>query len=102
MSPLAGSTTTASCAYRPSALTGCGSRIASRSNGSTSNTYPWSRSIPPSPATASVSSQVSQVRHGVTPPAQLVDVPAMPTRSLTRRPWASATTIVQPPAAPGS
>ena len=33
------------------------------------------------PARASVSSQVSQVPQGVTPPAQLVEVPATPTYS---------------------
>ena len=33
------------------------------------------------PALVSVSSQVSQVPHGVGPPAQLVEVPEMPTHS---------------------
>ena len=52
------------------------------------------------PALSSVSSQVSQVPHGVLPPAQLVAVPAMPTHSatLSRR----TSTTVQPPAAAGS
>ena len=51
-----------------------------------------------------VSSQVSQVPHGVTPPAQLRTVPEIPTHSAVRLPLPSVVITVQPLAftAPGS
>jgi hypothetical protein len=47
----------------------------------------------------SVSSQVSQVPHGVGPPAQLTAVPEMPTHSPKLRPCRSVSITVQPPPA---
>jgi hypothetical protein len=75
--------------------------LASRSNGSTSKTYPWSFWKAP-PARCSVSSQVSQVSHGVMPPAQLLCVPATLTYSRMRLPSLSTSMFVVPPFAPGS
>jgi hypothetical protein len=51
-----------------------------------------------------VSSQVSHVPHGVTPPAQLRTVPEMPTHSSRLLPLRSVVMTVQPLAffAPGS
>jgi hypothetical protein len=57
--------------------------------------------MPLTPALSEFSSQVSQVPQGVLPPAQLVEVPAMPTHSATR-PSGRTSTTVQPPAAAGS
>src|SRR4051794_28024980 len=58
--------------------------------------------MPLTPALSSVSSQVSQVPQGVRPPAQLVEVPAMPTHSATGPPCGCTSTTVQPPEAAGS
>ena len=49
-----------------------------------------------------ISSQVSQVFHGVMPPAQFVLVPARLTYSRTRLPCASTSIVVVPPWTPGS
>ncbi len=50
-----------------------------------------------------VSSHVSQLFHGVAPPAQLRMVPAMLERVLTRRPaFGSNVIVVVPPPAPSS
>ena len=55
------------------------------------------------PALASLSSQVSQLPHGVGPPAQLLIVPDRPTHSLRRRPErVTSMTVQPPPSAPGS
>ena len=59
----------------------------SAATGLTSKTNPWSF-VRPSPALSSVSSHVSQVPHGVTPPAQLLCVPATLTYSPSRSPLA--------------
>ena len=48
----------------------------------------WPLPVQAVPALVSVSSQVSQVPHGVGPPAQLVEVPEMPTHSPRLRPRA--------------
>jgi hypothetical protein len=49
--------------------------------------------------TTSVSSHVSQVSHGVAPPAQLVCVPARLTYSRMRVPCRSTSIVVVPPGA---
>ncbi len=56
---------------------------------------------PVRPAFASVSSQVSQVPQGVTPPAQLFTVPDTLTYSRTRSPAADSSMLVVPPPAAG-
>src|SRR5262249_12523839 len=96
---------------RPNALTGLGSWWADAPV-MISKTYPWFFSYMPvwpaadqvAPALMKVSSQVSQVPHGLTPPAQLRTVPEMPTHSDKGRPAPSVVTTVQPLAltAPGS
>jgi hypothetical protein len=63
---------------------------------------PWSLVYPLSPALSSVSSQVSQVRHGVGPPEQLMAVPPRLTYSLVELPCRSTTSVLVPPAAAGS
>ena len=64
----------------------------------------WPLPVQAAPALVSVSSQVSQVPHGVGPPAQLTSVPEMPTHSPWLAPGVSVSMTVQPPAlsAPGS
>jgi hypothetical protein len=65
--PVAGSMSTASCEKKPIPRIGVLDSSFSGSFGSTSKTYPC-------PVVRS-SSQVSQVPHGVAPPAQLLRVP---------------------------
>ena len=84
------------------ALSGVGFSLLATFTGSTSNTNPWSFVIPPSPVRSSVSSHVSHVPHGVTPPAQLVDVPARLTYSATTLSSSSSSVVVVPPIAAGS
>src|SRR3546814_5371388 len=68
--PVRGSTAAASCLKRPSAFSGSGSTIPLALAG-TSNTYPCGLSL-----SRKASSHDSQLPHGVTPPAQLIAVPA--------------------------
>ena len=80
-------------------------RTASSAPAGTSNTYPCG-AVQPRPGPKVVSSHVSQLRHGVVPPAQLIIVPPALTKSRTRtgRPSASIRTssVVVPPPASGS
>jgi hypothetical protein len=64
----------------------------------------WPPADQVAPALMKISSQVSQVPHGVTPPAQLRTVPEIPTHSAVGFPAPSVVITVQPPAfgAPGS
>ena len=105
MTPVVGCTATASWAKRPRNLSGtvAWARL-SAGSGETSKTQPWSTDadFPASdlpPARSSVSSQVSHVPHGVTPPAQLFTVPATPTYCDLRAPRESTAITVQPPPA---
>src|SRR5215207_6199146 len=91
----------ASCANRPSAVSAVGAVLLVGTFGSTSNTKPWSFVNAPA-ALASVSSHVSHVPHGVTPPAQLLKVPARLTYSSTLTPCSSSTIVDVPPFAPAS
>ena len=64
----------------------------------------WPLALQAVPALVSVSSHVSHVPHGVGPPAQLVEVPEMPTHSPRLWPVRSVSMTVHPPPfrAPGS
>jgi hypothetical protein len=64
----------------------------------------WPPAAQVAPAVMNVSSHVSQLPHGVGPPAQLRTVPEMPTHSPVRLPRPSVVSTVHPPAftAPGS
>ena len=100
--PVSGSTATASCMNRPISLSGNGSALRRLSKGSTSKIQPWSFVYPRTPARSSVSSHVSHVPQGVMPPEQLIAVPPRLTYSCWVRSEALSTSVVVPPAAPGS
>ncbi len=82
-------------------MSGVGCVLADGSVGDTSNTYPWSL-VKVALARCSVSSQLSQVPHGVAPPAQLLNVPARLTYSCTTWLCLSTRIVVVPPPDAGS
>ncbi len=95
--PVRGSMSTASWEKKPIASIGVLDSALLGSFGSTSNTKPW-----PAPPVKRVSSQVSQVPHGVPPPAQFVLVPEFVTKESARLRLGPTTTPVVPPIALGS
>ena len=101
-----GSTATASWLKRPMSMMGRGSTgpVALES---TSKTQPWvlvKLVEPPSSSfgPTAVSSQLSQLPHGVGPPAQLTVVPERLTKSDWSSRFAPTTSVVVPPPATGS
>ena len=96
--PVSGSMATASCTKRPRPLSG--TAVAAPSAG-TSKTYPcgWLNRLA-GRGSASVSSHVSHVPHGVGPPAQLRVVPHRLAHAFVTVPEAgsNSTVVVPPPA----
>ena len=85
------SNATASCSKRPMPTIGARVAAAERDR-------PRTRSRAACASVSNSSSHVSQVPHGVGPPAQFVSVPARLTQSLTSRRSRSTSSVVVPPA----